>query len=80
MGLDIRALLLGAAAMSKRFMEEPFERKPRLQYAAVNYLMAEERAKPIRVLSIWSKKLEGLGLGTTSCSPKARQTGPGATR
>jgi glucose-6-phosphate isomerase len=43
-------------------MEEPFERNPVLQYAAVNYLMAEERAKPIRVLSIWSKKLEGLGL------------------
>jgi glucose-6-phosphate isomerase len=62
MGLDTRALLLGAAAMTKRFLEEPFERNPVLQYAAVNYLMAEECGKPLRVLSVWSKKLESLGL------------------
>lgn len=62
MGLDVRALLLGAAAMTKRFLEEPFERNPVLQYAAVNFLMASERDQPIRVLSIWSRKLEALGL------------------
>src|SRR5262245_49000506 len=62
MGLDVRALLLGAAAMTKRFLEEPFERNPVLQFAGVNYLMAAECDKPIRVLSIWSKKLEALGL------------------
>ncbi len=28
---------------------------------AVNYLMAEEHGKPLRVLSVWSKKLEALG-------------------
>ena len=61
MGLDVRALLLGAAAMTKRFLEEPFERNPVLQYAAVNHLMAEELQTPLRVLSVWSKKLEGLG-------------------
>jgi len=33
-----------------------------LQFAAVNYLMYAEKEKPIRVLSIWSRKLEGLGL------------------
>jgi glucose-6-phosphate isomerase len=60
MGLDVRALLLGAATMTKRFMEEPFERNPVLQFAAVNFLMAQ--TKPMRVLSIWSKKLEALGL------------------
>jgi glucose-6-phosphate isomerase len=60
MGLDVRALLLGAAAMTKRFFEEPFDRNPVLQYAAVNYLMSEELHKPIRVLSVWSKKLEAL--------------------
>ena len=38
MGLDARALLLGAAAMTSRFLEEPFERNPVLQFAAVNYL------------------------------------------
>jgi glucose-6-phosphate isomerase len=62
MGLDIRALLLGAAAMTKRFLEEPFERNPVLQYAGVNYLMTEQIGKPIRVLALWSKKLEGLGV------------------
>lgn len=61
MGLDVRALLLGAASMTRRFLDEPFERNPVLQYAAVNYLMNAEEDKPIRVLSIWSKKLEALG-------------------
>ncbi|MCI0685209.1 MAG: glucose-6-phosphate isomerase [Gemmataceae bacterium] len=61
MGLDVRALLLGAAAMTRRFLDEPFERNPVLQFAAVNYLIAKEQAKNLRVLSIWSKKLEALG-------------------
>jgi glucose-6-phosphate isomerase len=60
MGLDARALLLGAAAMSKRFLEEPFERNPVLQFAAVNHLMAEGQDKPLRVLAVWSRKLEAL--------------------
>jgi glucose-6-phosphate isomerase len=62
MGLDVRALLLGAASMTRRFLEEPFERNPVLQYAAVNYLMSEEHGKPTRVLAVWSKKLEALGM------------------
>src|SRR5262245_2678148 len=62
MGLDVRALLLGAASMTKRFLEEPFERNPVLQYAGINHLLHEEMGKPIRVLSVWSRKLEGLGL------------------
>ena len=62
MGLDVRALLLGAAAMTRRFLEEPLERNPVLQFAGVNHLMAEEIGKPVRVLAIWSKKLEALGL------------------
>jgi glucose-6-phosphate isomerase len=33
-----------------------------LQFAAVNYLMTQEMGKNIRVLSVWSKKLEALGL------------------
>jgi glucose-6-phosphate isomerase len=60
MGLDVRALLLGASAMTRRFLDEPFDRNPVLQYAAVNFVMAQQ--KPIRVLSVWSKKLESLGL------------------
>jgi glucose-6-phosphate isomerase len=48
--------------MTRRFLEEPFDRNPVLQYAAVNYLMTEEHDKPVRVFSIWSKKLEAVGL------------------
>ncbi len=62
MGLDIKALLLGAVSMTKQFLEEPFERNLVLQYAAVTFLMAEELSKPIRGLALWSKKLEALGL------------------
>ena len=58
LGLDVRALLLGAAAMTKRFLEEPFERNPVLQFAAVNHLLAEEHGKRTRVLAVWSTKLE----------------------
>ena len=61
MGLDIRALLLGAAAMTKRFLEDPFERNPVLQFAAVNYLLREELGKSTRVMAVWSKKLEAVG-------------------
>ncbi len=62
LGLDVRALLLGAAAMTRRFLEEPFERNPVLQFAAVNHLLTTQHNKPIRVLSVWSKKLEAVGL------------------
>ncbi len=61
MGLDVRAILLGAATMTKRFLEEPFERNPVLQFAVVNYLMTEELKKTTRVMAVWSKKLEALG-------------------
>ncbi len=60
-GLDVRAILLGAATMTKRFLEEPFDRNPVLQFATVNYLMTEELKKPTRVLATWSKKLEAVG-------------------
>jgi glucose-6-phosphate isomerase len=61
MGLDVRALLLGALAMTKRFLEEPVERNPVLQFAGLNHLMYEEMHKPLRVMSIWSKKLAAVG-------------------
>jgi glucose-6-phosphate isomerase len=61
MGLDTRAILLGAASMTKRFIEEPFERNPVLQYAAVNHLMNAEYHKTTRVMAVWSRKLESVG-------------------
>ena len=61
MGLDVRALLLGAATMTRRFLEEPFDRNPVLQFAAVNHLVGESCDKPTRVLAVWSRKLEAVG-------------------
>jgi glucose-6-phosphate isomerase len=61
MGLDVRAILLGAAAMTKRFLEEPFDRNPVLQFAAVNHLMNVEVKKTTRVMAVYSKKLESVG-------------------
>jgi glucose-6-phosphate isomerase len=60
-GLDVRALLLGAAAMTRRFLEEPFDRNPVLQHAAVNHLLTEEAGKPVRVWAAWSRRLEAAG-------------------
>lgn len=60
-GLDIRAMLLGAATMTKRFLEEPFDRNPVLQFATVNYLMSVEMRKSTRVMAVWSRKLEAVG-------------------
>ncbi len=61
-GIDVPALLLGASTMTQRFLSEPFDRNPVLQYAAINHLMATELGKSTRVLAVWSKKLEALGL------------------
>ncbi len=61
LGLDVRAMLLGAATMTRRFLEEPFDRNPVLQYATVNYLMTQEQKKSTRVLAAWSRKLEAIG-------------------
>ena len=61
MGLRVEDLLAGAAEMTDRFFTTPADRNPVLQYAAVGYLFAQ-RGKPIRVLSVWSKKLEAVGL------------------
>src|SRR5262249_61465258 len=80
-GLDVLALLLGASTMTKRFLEEPFERNPVLQYAAVNHLMATELGKNSRVLAVWSKKLESLGMWHGQLvSGSLGKEGKGATR
>jgi glucose-6-phosphate isomerase len=42
-------------------MDEPFEHNPVLQFAAVNHLMNKDGKVPMRVLSIWSHKLEAVG-------------------
>lgn len=61
MGLDVRALLLGASAMTRRFFEEPLEKNPVLQFAACNFLMSGETGRTGRTLAVWSSRLGGLG-------------------
>src|SRR5262249_23043035 len=53
-GLDVQPLLLGASAMTQRFVSEPFERNPALQYAAINHIMNAELGKGTRVMAVWS--------------------------
>jgi glucose-6-phosphate isomerase len=62
LGLDCMQLLGGAVAMNEHFAQAPFEENVVLQYVAVNHLLAQHRHKTIRVLSIWSKALESVGL------------------
>lgn len=62
LGIDIVKLLEGAAAMNKRFRDAPFEENPVLQYVAVCHGLEVRRNINIRVLSVWSKTLETLGL------------------
>ncbi len=61
LGLDIVALLKGAIAMNEHFSSaEPAENVV-LNYVAVNHLL-EERGALTRVLSVWNKSLEYVGL------------------
>lgn len=61
LGLDVVALLEGAAAMNARFREAPPGDNPPLDYTAVAHV-AEEHGRVTRVLSVWSDELEAVGL------------------
>jgi glucose-6-phosphate isomerase len=62
LGLDCMKLLEGAVAMNEHFKNAPYEENVVLQYVAVNHLLAKHRDKSIRVMSVWSKALEAVGL------------------
>jgi glucose-6-phosphate isomerase len=62
LGLDCMKLLEGAVAMNEHFKNAPYEENVVLQYVAVNHLLATHRDKSIRVMSVWSKALEAVGL------------------
>lgn len=62
LGLDCMKLLEGAVAMNKHFETAPPESNVVLQYVAVNHLLAQHRDKTTRVMSMWSKELEAVGL------------------
>ena len=62
LGVDIIRLLEGAAAMNKHFRDAPPGKNVVLDYVAVCHLWETRRDATIRVLSVWSKALEGVGL------------------
>jgi glucose-6-phosphate isomerase len=62
LGLDCIKLLEGAVAMNEHFIHADYADNVVLQYVAVNHLLAQHRNKSIRVMSVWSKALESVGL------------------
>ncbi len=62
LGLDCMRLLEGAVAMNRHFETAAPQDNVVLQYVAVNHLLAQHRDKSTRVLSVWSKELEAVGL------------------
>ncbi|MEM6980000.1 MAG: glucose-6-phosphate isomerase [Planctomycetota bacterium] len=62
LGLDCMQLLQGAVDMNEHFKTAAVAENVVLQYVAVNHLLATHRDKSIRVLSVWSKALESVGL------------------
>ena len=62
LGLDIVQLLEGAAAMTEHFKTAPPCDNRVLDYVGVCHLMEDQRLANIRVLSMWSKALEAVGL------------------
>jgi glucose-6-phosphate isomerase len=62
LGLDVMQLLKGAIAMNEHFRTAPADQNVVLQYVGVCHLMEELRGANIRVLSVWAKALESVGL------------------
>lgn len=80
LGLDIVALLNGAAAMNARFKSAPPGENPVLDYVAVGHLMEQLNGATIRVLSVWGKGLEAAGLWYDQLlSESLGKAGQGAT-
>ena len=62
LGLNVRKLLEGAAAMTRVFREADAGHNPALDHAATCITAEEHHGMTVRVLSVWSKALESLGL------------------
>ncbi len=62
LGLDCIKLLEGAVAMNEHFKTAAYAENVVLQYVAVNHLLSKHRDKTIRVMSVWTKSLEAVGM------------------
>jgi glucose-6-phosphate isomerase len=61
-GMNIRALLQGAADMTQHFRSAPYESNVVLQYVAVGHRFETDLGMTTRILSTWGSKLEAVGL------------------
>lgn len=62
LGVDIVAMLEGAAAMTRHVKDQPVDENAALSYIAVCHLMEKNKGMHTRILSTWGKKLEAVGL------------------
>jgi len=62
LGLDCMQLLAGAVAMNEHFRTADPAENVVLKYVATNHLLAKHRGCNIRVMSVWSKALEAVGM------------------
>ncbi len=62
LGINVIELLQGAVAMNEHFAKKPAAENIILQYVAVNHLLEKQGGVNIRVMSVWSKALENVGL------------------
>ncbi|QEG25083.1 glucose-6-phosphate isomerase [Mariniblastus fucicola] len=62
MGIDVVTLLEAAAAMNTHFRSAPVGENVVLDYVGVNHLLEVEQSVLTRVMSVWSKSLESVGL------------------
>ncbi len=62
MGVDIVAMLEGAASMTNLVKTADLGQNPALDYVAVCHIMEKAHGMTTRILSTWGKKLEAVGL------------------
>lgn len=62
LGMDVRALLQGAADITEQCRTAPLGKNPVLDYVGTCHLLERDHDMDIRVLSTWGKGLEAVGL------------------
>ena len=62
LGMDIRAMLQGAADITELCRIKPLGENPVLDYVATCHLLERDHSMDIRVLSTWGNRLEAAGL------------------
>ena len=62
LGINVVELLESAAAMNNHFRTAPYGENAVLDYVAINHLLETQCGCKTRLLSVWSKSLESMGL------------------